>query len=292
MRRMIALFALAGLSACDHGGDVPNGQVLATVGKREITASQFQDALQALPPGRDPHDPLVKAAVLRQLVDVTLLAEGGVAAGVDKKPEVARRIEAARRAILASAFVDQGVSLETSPADLRTFYADHPTRFAHRNRYEISDIAVAGDKAQRARAVALFNAPHATLEGTRGALQKLGIPNSFSHRVAPSDQLPQPVAERFAPMRTGAMFSLDAGSIEHLGRVDRITPDPVPFETALPALRADLVRLRVQQQTKAKLAAMRDSLPVEYGELGSEVVAARTEQPLPTEESNMADWPH
>jgi EpsD family peptidyl-prolyl cis-trans isomerase len=287
---VVGLIALAGLSGCNHDS-VPNGQVLVTVGDREITASQFQDALQALPPGKDPHDPVVKAAVLRELVDVTLLAEGGVAAGVDKKPEVARRIEAARRTILASAYVDQGVSLETSPADLRTFYSDHEVQFAHRNRYEISDIAVAGDKAQRAQAVALFNAPHATLEGTRSALQKLGIPSSFSRRVDSSDRLPKPLADRFAHMQPGAMFSLDAGSIEHLGRIDRLTADPVTFETALPGLRADLIRLRVQQQTEAKLTEMRDRLPVQYGELGSEVLSARAE-PQPTEDANEADWPH
>jgi EpsD family peptidyl-prolyl cis-trans isomerase len=281
---------VAGLSGCDQE-TVPAGQVLADVGSRELTARQLQDMLRALPPGRDPRDPAIRAEILRGLVDDTLLAQGAVNEKLDKRPDIARRIDAARRTILARAFAEEGLPRDVTQEDLGGYFASHPAQFEHRNRYDISELTVMGDDATRSKAVATLNAPGATLEGTADTLRKAGMRVGSGHYSTTSDRLPGPLADSFAKLQPGAFFTLRAGSIEHLGRIDHVTPDPVTFEQAAPTLRALVLQARLEAQRKTKLAALREKIPVIYGDLGSSILAGREDE-VQGDLSSQQDWPH
>src|SRR6185295_1317863 len=117
IRRAVSAAALAALAvtalvACgpkkDVAGDAAaGGEVVATVGGQDLTASQLQIAMQKQRGMRPDAGDAAAKQVLDQLVDEQIVAEKAVAAKLDQDPLVVAQIEAARRDILARRFIEQ-----------------------------------------------------------------------------------------------------------------------------------------------------------------------------------------
>lgn len=160
IRRAVSAAALAALAvttlvACgpkkDVAGDAAaGGEVVATVGGQDLTASQLQIAMQKQRGMRPDAGDAAAKQVLDQLVDEQIVAEKAVAAKLDQDPLVVAQIEAARRDILARRFIEQVAESAPKPTDeaIQKFYDSRPAMFAQRKVFTLqrTDIQVPDDR--------------------------------------------------------------------------------------------------------------------------------------------------
>ncbi len=144
-----ALFASAALCGCHLGGvdkgKTPTGQVVATVGDREITIRQL-DA--ETPPVANP-DPRARRAAqmstLENIVARTVLAKAAVDQGVDKAPEFALIKQRALDTLLAQSLESKiaGQVPKVTAEDAQRFINEHTDIFAQRKVFVIDQIRMA-----------------------------------------------------------------------------------------------------------------------------------------------------
>ncbi|MCI4661135.1 MAG: peptidylprolyl isomerase [Neomegalonema sp.] len=114
--------------------------VLATVDGVDVTLGQLIAARQGLPEQiQGLPDATLFEGLLTQIVDETLLVKKAEAAGLPEDPQVASRLAAARRNILADAFLSSQIEAQLSDAALKERYdaaiAEQPKKEEIRARH-------------------------------------------------------------------------------------------------------------------------------------------------------------
>lgn len=95
--------------------------------------------------GGDPHAlTQMRRSVLDSLIDQELAAQAAEEGKLDRTPTVVQAIEAARREVLAHAWIDQLTTTlpKAGDADVSRYYADHPQLFAQRHVYNVQQLVV------------------------------------------------------------------------------------------------------------------------------------------------------
>jgi EpsD family peptidyl-prolyl cis-trans isomerase len=151
----MGLFAAA-LAGCGGGGDQKATQVVAKVNKSEITVHQLNFAMQRV--GKVPEEQAkqLQKQVLDRLIDQELLVQQAIEKKLDRDPNVLQALEAARRQILAQAYVQQvtGAAKSAESDSVTGFYNAHPELFKERRIYRFAEIVIAApqDKQPEIRA--------------------------------------------------------------------------------------------------------------------------------------------
>ncbi|XXF81061.1 peptidylprolyl isomerase [Myxococcaceae bacterium GXIMD 01537] len=144
------------LAACERGGAPAAGQkprtddspVVAVIGERAITASEFQARLEEQPPFvRARYATLEKKKeYLDNLVRFELLAQEAWRRGLDKDPEVRAALEKVMvQKLLRSQSGEAAGGLPE--ADLRKYYEEHQDEFVKPERVRLSHIFLASPRA-------------------------------------------------------------------------------------------------------------------------------------------------
>ncbi len=150
-RALLMLFPLA-LVACDRAAADRSGQVVAKVNGVEISLARGAGASGVQP-------------ALEKLIDRELLVQRALAAGLERDPEVAESLDAARRQVLAQAYLDRLSRLARKPSreEVRAFYAENPELFAERRIYRTRALTVpAGGEVNEALRAEVGRAPAQT----------------------------------------------------------------------------------------------------------------------------------
>lgn len=131
----VLLLALA-LAGCggDEGAGTGPGDELVTVGDRVITEAEFETELNRVPPfqRRDLETPQGKRRFLDRMVEMELLHQAALDAGLEDDAAVQSELEQARRQILIRQYYKQKVENEAQPTEeaIAEYYADHESEFA------------------------------------------------------------------------------------------------------------------------------------------------------------------
>jgi len=119
----------AALPACDRASAERHAQLAARVNGAEISVRQ-------LGAGSAP----AKAGALEKVIDRELLVQQALNAGLDREPAVRDAIDAARRQILAEAWLEKvAAGKAVSREEVHAFYAAHPELFAERRVYRVRE---------------------------------------------------------------------------------------------------------------------------------------------------------
>jgi hypothetical protein len=126
------------LPGCDRASADRGAQLAARVNGAEIA---LRHARSAAAGGSAPAPAPVHA--LERVIDRELLAQQAVNAGLERDPAVREAVDAARRQILAQAWLDKvAAGKSVSRDEIRSFYAENPALFAERRVYRVRETRV------------------------------------------------------------------------------------------------------------------------------------------------------
>ena len=126
----ILVLALVGfVGACGSGkSDKPATQMAARVNSDEITVHQVNAVLTRATGLTEANVALVKKEILERLIDQQLAVQQAEERQLDRTPAVVQAIDAARREILARAYLEQVAGARARPAaeEVKRYYVEHP----------------------------------------------------------------------------------------------------------------------------------------------------------------------
>ena len=136
-KKMIVLVWVgAMLAGCGEGKQAENDketptQVAARVNGKELTVHQVNYALQRIPNLDKAQTKPASLRVVRNLVDQEVLVQKALNDKLDRDPTVVQALDAARRQILAEAYMGRKLGTPTEPdaAEVSRFYDAHPELF-------------------------------------------------------------------------------------------------------------------------------------------------------------------
>lgn len=117
-----------GTAGSATGENAPD-RVLAEVAGVPIHESEVDKRLADIPSISRPEysSPIGKQRLLEQMIEEDILCRAAIDDGLDRDPDVAKRLEANRRQILSQAFLDRRheIATQVSEEEARAFYQEH-----------------------------------------------------------------------------------------------------------------------------------------------------------------------
>jgi EpsD family peptidyl-prolyl cis-trans isomerase len=245
--------------------DKPASQTAAKVNKEEITVHQINYVLsqqRGIPP-----DQAASASkqVLERLVDQELALQKAQDQKLDRDPRVVQQLEAARREIIARAYVEKiaAGAPKPSPAEVKTYYDAHPALFKDRKVYNLQELAIQAKPEQladlQAKLAASKDVP-AFVDYMKGNDIKFGA----NQAVRGAEQLPMANLEQFAQMKDGqTVFSRTATGAQVLILAGSRS-QPIDETRAAPAIEQFLWNERKRKVVDDDVKAMRGAAKIEY----------------------------
>ena len=142
---LVGLVSAAGPAAAEGDGDA-----LATYNGKTYTVGEFNEAIERLNPRarKSLEDADRRKQFLENQVLSTLIYENGVAAGLDKDPEVARQLAEYERHIVIQKVMQENQAATVEDSEVRAYYDDNPAEFTS-DRTKASHILVAEEELAR-----------------------------------------------------------------------------------------------------------------------------------------------
>ncbi|MET0241309.1 MAG: hypothetical protein ABW184_15560 [Sphingobium sp.] len=207
-------------------------QLVASGDKFEVTLQEYDQLLRQAPPVTKEAVGPVRRMMLDRLIGDKLLADGAVNAGIDKDPNISQAIAAARRTILAQAYIDRLTSglPKADGRDVEKYYKDHPDLFSNRRRLIVEEYVLRSDMPNvRAYVDAL---QQDTFDALTSALRE-SIPGLRPAMVVRfSDELPDSRDGTIGKLAPGSNIVYQSPGQIHLGRVQSIGIEPIALAAA------------------------------------------------------------
>ncbi|MBW8891581.1 MAG: EpsD family peptidyl-prolyl cis-trans isomerase [Burkholderiales bacterium] len=262
---LAAVAAAVLLAAC--GGDKGDkaSQTAAKVNKEEITVHQINFVLQRQPGLKPEQAEAASRQVLERLIDQELAVQKAQEQKLDRDPRVVQQIEAAKREIIARAYVDRVGESVTKPSneEIAKYYADKPALFKDRRIYSLQELQIEAKPEQ-------FEAIRAKLSAAKNLNEFAEFlkANDFrfngNQAVRAAEQLPLTSLDSIAKMKDGdSVVSPSPNGLTVLFLVGSRS-QPVDEVRARPAIEAFLVNQRKAEVVQKDLKALRDGSKIEY----------------------------
>lgn len=265
---VLAVAALAlMLAGCgdDKKKDKPATQTAAKVNKEEITVHQINFVLQQQRGLRPEQAASASQVILERLVDQELALQKAEEQKLDRDPRVLQQLEAARREIIARAYVDKigNGAPKPSPAEIKTYYDEHPALFKERKLYSLQELNVEAKPDQvaglRAKLEAAKNIPE-FIEYLKANDFKFGA----NQAVRAAEQLPLANLKNFAAMKDGQTIFTQTPSGAQIVILAGTRSQVVDEPRAAPAIEQFLLNERKRKLVADDLKALRAASKIEY----------------------------
>jgi EpsD family peptidyl-prolyl cis-trans isomerase len=252
-------------TACGERKDRVVVEGAARVNKDEITARQVQALLQQQRGLRPEQEQAAGRQILERLIDQQLVLQKADELQLERDPQVAQQVEAARREALLRAYVEKvgEAALQPTPGDLRRTYDERPVLFAQRRIYSLQEITiearpdqVAGLREQLAGAKTIGD----FLEYLKANDFRFGL----GQAVRAAEQLPPASLEAIARLQDGqAMVTPTGSGVLVLVRAGS-REQPVTFEQARPAIEQMILADRRRRLVEDDMKSLRAAARIEY----------------------------
>jgi EpsD family peptidyl-prolyl cis-trans isomerase len=265
------LLGAAIVVGCGSGEDMPASQVAARVNADEISVRAVDAALARSPNGSAPLTPRAKREIVDKLIEQQLARQRAIEQKLDRAPQVAQAIEAARSEILARAYLEQVAEAQASPApeEIRKYYLAHPELFAQRRQYSLEEISVAG-KPGIAAALQERVAKGESMERIAGWLKSGEVRYAVNRGVRAAEQIPLDMLPRLQAMKQGEVQVIGAGGDGAVViRLASARDAPIDEASAAPLIRQFLLKRRSSEAIAVEMKRLRGQARIEYlGEFG------------------------
>ena len=257
------------LSACGEraAAPLPATQVAARVGTEEISIHQI-NTLLAQENGRNltPQQTQVKSrAILENLIDQQLAVDQALASKLNRTPEVMAQLDAARREVLAAAYIRQfAASLpKPEPQETKKYYSEHPELFAQRRIFNIQEIVTPNTPEVLARLQAMA-AANSSLEDVMNWLKTNRIAFEPGAATRAAEQIPLELLPRMHALKDGQDAVFATPTAITMLRLVGSRSVPIPEPDALPRIVQYLGNQRIADAIAAQMKALRSKTQVVY----------------------------
>lgn len=286
VRAVLTTTLTLGLIAC--GGNEEKkaaSQLAAKVGTAEITVHQINQALSKTNAAA-PSPEAAKAMsrdMLEKLIDQQLAIEQATQNKLDRTPEVLSQIEASRRDIIASAYIQKITSALPKPSveEGRKYYAENPQLFSQRRIYNLQELVVPSTE-NLVEQFRSFITSTKSVEEAIAWLNAKGI--KFRSRAIRMDaeQIPLEALARLHQLKDGQSMLVESPQGITLLRITASQSAPVSEELALPRIQLYLTNKNNAQAIAEKFKELRAESKLSYiGEFEKSDVPAITSASAP-----------
>lgn len=263
----VATVSLAAMLCACSGPTADKSQVVARVNESEITASQLRTALLAK--GDTAPTPELVQQALDGLVNEQLLVDAALANDLDRDPTVVQAIEAAKRQLLARAYLERTVfpKQEISTVEQTAYYKTNPALFAQRRVYQLTTFTT--PVVLPSDVVAALGGA-STPDSIAAVLAKHEIPFESQNTTRAAEQLPLDQLPQFAAANVGDVVIPPARE----GRtsfmlVTGVQEAPLVFDSAQPIIQQYLANVRNAEALDAHLKLVRAAANIEQSNLAA-----------------------
>ncbi len=263
----LAAVAAAVLLAACGGGDREKAasQTAVKVNKEEITVHQINHILQQQRGLRPEQADEASRQILEGLIDQEVALQRAQEQKLDRDPRVVQAVEAARREIIARAYLEKvGENVpRPQPDEIRKYYEDKPALFSERRIYSIQEIAIEAKPEQQ--------------EEIRSALGSAKNINEFlewlkakefrfngNQAVRAAEQLPLNSLDSFSKMKDGQAAFIPAPNGAQVIVLAGSRMQPVTEEQARPAIEQFILNDRRRKAVEDHLKELRGASRIEY----------------------------
>lgn len=259
---VVATLALAG---CGDKKEKAASQTAAKVNKDEVTVHQINFVLQQQRNLRPEQTDAATKQILERLIDQQLAVQKADELKLDRNPQVVQQLEAARREILARAYVEKigEAAPRPTPEEIAKYYAEKPALFSERRIYSIQEIGIEAKPEQvpvlRERLTASKN-----INEFVEYLKANDIRFAGNQAVRAAEQLPLNSLDAFARMKDGQAMIVPTPNGLQVVVLAGSRMQPVSEEQARPAIEQFLLNDRKRKLVEEDMKSMRAAATIEY----------------------------
>ena len=263
---IVALVASAALlAACGDKKEKAASQTAAKVDKAEITVHQINFVLQQQRNIRPEQADAASRQILERLIDQELALQKADDLKLDRDPRVVQQLEAAKREIIARAYLEKvgEAAPKPTPEEIKKYYDDKPALFKDRRIYSLQEIAIEAKPDQVATLRTQLGASKNITEFVE-FLKANDFKFSGNQAVRAAEQLPLQSLDAISKMTDGqAMMNQAANGVQVLVLAGSRS-QPVSEEQAKPAIEQFLLNERKRKLVEEDVKAMRGAAKIEY----------------------------
>jgi EpsD family peptidyl-prolyl cis-trans isomerase len=260
----IAASVLA-LAGCGDRRDNVASQAAARVNKSEITVHQINFVLQQQRGMRPEQAESAGQLILEALIEQELAVQKGEDLKVDRDPRVVQQIEAAKREIIARAYLEKvgEAAARPTPEEVQKYYNDKPALFAQRRVYSIQEIAIEArpeqvpalrEKLGRSKDIGEF------IEFLKAGEYRF----AGNHAVRTAEQLPLNSVEALARMKDGETLLVPSANGAQVVVLLGSRMQPASLDQARPAIEQFILNDRKRKLAADDLRNLRAQAKIQY----------------------------
>lgn len=261
----LAVAAAIVLSGCGDGKEKKAAtQVAAKVNSSEISVHQINAVLakaQGIPPEAAAR---VRQEILDKLIDQQLIFDQAVEKKLDRNPEVMMSIEAAKREIVARAYLDQVIAALPKPTDeeVSKYYAANPDLFSRRRVYTLQEITVE-PKLEILDDLKQMVAGGKSLDEIANWLKAKGVRLQAGGGTRAAEQIPLEILPKLAQLKDGQAGVIEGSQSFLVVRVASSQAVPVDEAEAKARIQQFLYNQRVQQAAGDEVKKLKAAAKIE-----------------------------
>ncbi len=265
----VTLIALAAslvlLAACGEKSKDKASQTAAKVNKEEITVHQINFVLQQQRGLQPDQADAVSKQILERLIDQELAVQKAEDLKLDRDPRVVQQMEAARREIIARAYVEKTGEAVAKPTDaeIKAYYDAKPGLFAQRRIYSLQEVIIEATPEQVATLREQLGVSKSINEFVE-FLKANGYRFTGNQAVRPAEQLPLNLLDTFAKLNDGQAVLLPSATGAQVVVVAGTRSEPVDEARAKPAIEQFLSNEAKRKLVEADIKALRAEAKIEY----------------------------
>ncbi len=263
---MTAAVLVALLGGCgDKNKDKQASQTAAKVNKEEITVHQINYVLQQQRGLAPEQAASASKQALERLIDQELAVQKATDQKLDRDPRVVQQLEAARREIVARAYVEKIASgaPKPAPAEIKAYFDAHPALFTQRKVYNLQELEIQATPEQVPDLQAKLAAAKDVTEFV-SYLKTNEYKFTANQAVRAAEQLPLATVDKFASMQDGQAIFTRSPTGAQVVIVAGSRSQPVALEQATPAIEQFLWNERKRRVVEDDVRAMRSASKIEY----------------------------
>ncbi len=289
---VLAVVSVMTLTSCgDKGKNEAASQVVAKVNNGEITVHQLNFALQRTNISSPEEMKPASRQILDRLIDQELLVQAAMGQKLDRDPRVAQAMEAAKRDVLARAYLERlaaGAAHKPGEQDIASYYDEHPELFSERRIYNLREIVVR-DGPEIAEKVRAQLTKSTNLEALQMSLRAENLGFAANSFVKPAEQLPLDALPRLHAMKDGEIkLSTSKQEVVVLQLVDSRS-EPIDRVKARPMIEQFLANRQRNEVAKLEIKHLRDQAKLQL--LGEFAKSPDADAALPTNTDAAASEP-